>query len=191
MRRCDWVTNDQIYLDYHDNIWGRPVLGEYELFEKLCLDGQQAGLSWLTVLKKQENYKVAFDNFEPTKIVNYDQRKIGELLNNKGIIRNRLKVESIIRNAKGFLMLKDKGVNFSDFLWDFVDGKTIINQRKSLSQLPASTEESKSMSKALKQHGFNFVGETIVYAFMQAVGMVNDHLVDCHCYQACCDLARK
>ncbi|GLS84812.1 DNA-3-methyladenine glycosylase I [Paraferrimonas haliotis] len=184
MCRCSWVTKEPIYIEYHDKVWGRAVFDEYELFEKLCLDGQQAGLSWLTVLKKQESYRLAYDNFDPYKIALYDQEKVERLLNDKGIIRNRLKIESIIRNAKGFIAIKEQGLDFSEFLWGFVDGKQIVNQWSREEQLPTETEASRNMSKALKKLGFNFVGPTICYAFMQAVGMVNDHRVDCLAYQA-------
>ena len=166
---------------------GRPVYDPKELFAKLCLDGQQAGLSWITILKKQQNYEQAFANFEPEIIATFDEAKVEELMLNPGIVRNRLKVNSIIKNAKGYLAYTADGKDFSAFLWSFVGGKPIANQITAMSQVPAQTPESEAMSKALKKLGFNFVGPTICYAFMQAVGMVNDHLVECISYQACVD----
>ena len=179
--RCAWVSDDPLYRDYHDNVWGRPVYDPLELFAKLCLDGQQAGLSWITILKKQQNYYAAFANFEPEKIAQFDDEKIEELMQNSGIVRNRLKVNSIIRNAKGYLKYTEQGGDFSTFLWSFVGGKPIVNQFTSMTDIPTQTSESEAMSKALKKLGFNFVGPTICYAFMQAVGMVNDHVLSCHC----------
>ncbi|MCF1427555.1 MAG: DNA-3-methyladenine glycosylase I [Shewanella sp.] len=184
-KRCTWVSSDPLYLEYHDKVWGRPVYDDRELFAKLCLDGQQAGLSWLTILKKQENYEEAFASFNPYKIAEFDQYKVEELLQNPGIVRNRLKVNSIIQNARAFVAFVDDGNDFSKFLWDFVGGAPIQNSFSRDEALPAQTLESEAMSKALKKLGFNFVGPTIAYAFMQAVGMVNDHLIDCHCYQEC------
>lgn len=185
--RCPWCGTDPLYMDYHDRVWGRPEFNDQALFEKLCLDGQQAGLSWITILKKQESYRAAYDDFDPEKIVAYDQTRIDQLLTDPGIIRNRLKVESIIRNARGFLGFRDRGESFSDFLWSFVDHQPRQNQWRSLAEVPVTTPEAEAMSRALKKHGFNFVGPTIVYAFMQATGMVNDHLVDCPAWQACRD----
>ncbi|WP_153915679.1 DNA-3-methyladenine glycosylase I [Shewanella sp. TC10] len=181
-KRCAWLSNDPLYIDYHDNVWGRPVYDPIELFEKLCLDGQQAGLSWITILKKQHNYQALFANFDPKIIATFDEAKVEELLLNPGIVRNRLKVNSIIRNAKAYLAFVEQGNNFSEFLWEFVGGKPKINHFKSMSEVPAQTPESEAMSKALKKLGFNFVGPTICYAFMQAVGMVNDHSTDCFRY---------
>lgn len=183
--RCGWVSDDPLYREYHDKVWGRPVYDPKELFAKLCLDGQQAGLSWITILKKQHTYEEAFAQFEPAIIATFDEVKVEELMQNPGIVRNRLKVNSIIKNAKGYLAYTADGSDFSAFLWSFVGGKPIVNRYTSLSQVPAQTAESEAMSKALKKLGFNFVGPTICYAFMQAVGMVNDHLVDCIAYQAC------
>ena len=185
--RCGWVSDDPLYREYHDKVWGRPVYDPKELFAKLCLDGQQAGLSWITILKKQQNYEQAFANFEPEIIATFDEAKVEELMLNPGIVRNRLKVNSIINNAKGYLAYTADGKDFSAFLWSFVGGKPIVNQITAMSQVPAQTPESEAMSKALKKLGFNFVGPTICYAFMQAVGMVNDHLVECIAYQACVD----
>ncbi len=182
--RCAWCGDDPLYVQYHDNVWGVPVYDDQQLFAKLILDGAQAGLSWITILRKQENYYAAFDNFDPEKIARYDDEKIAELLQNPGIVRNRLKVESAVKNAKGYLKIKEEHGSFSDFLWQFVGGKPIQNSWTSMGELPAKTAESEAMSKALKKWGFNFVGPTIVYAFMQAVGMVNDHVVDCFRYEA-------
>lgn len=184
-KRCPWCGDEPIYQHYHDTVWGRPVYDDKELFAKLCLDGQQAGLSWITILKKQANYEEAYDNFEPALIAEYNEAKIESLLANAGIVRNRLKVESIIRNAKGFLKLQEEAEKFSDFLWGFVGGHPIQNAYSSMSEVPVSTPESEAMSKALKKKGFNFVGPTICYAFMQAVGMVNDHLTSCPQWQEC------
>ncbi|MGS0676806.1 DNA-3-methyladenine glycosylase I [Shewanella sp. 125m-1] len=181
--RCGWVSAEPIYQEYHDKVWGKPVFDSRELFEKLCLDGQQAGLSWITILKKQQNYEAAFANFDPKIIATFDAQKVEELLLNPGIVRNRLKVNSIIRNAKAYLEFVEQGNDFSAFLWGFVDGSPKVNHFTSMSELPAQTPASEAMSKALKKMGFNFVGPTICYAFMQAVGMVNDHTTDCFCYK--------
>jgi DNA-3-methyladenine glycosylase I len=183
--RCGWCGNDPVYVQYHDEVWGVPVYDDRQLFAKLILDGAQAGLSWITILRKQENYYAAFDNFDPEKIARYDEDKIAELLQNPGIIRNRLKVQSAVKNAKGYLKIKEEHGSFSDFLWQFVGGTPIQNSWEKMGDIPAETAESQAMSKALKQYGFNFVGPTIVYAFMQAVGIVNDHVVDCFRYEEC------
>lgn len=180
--RCDWVGNDPIYQEYHDNVWGRPNRDPQDLFAKLCLDGQQAGLSWITILKKQANYEKQFFDFDPVKIVTLDETDVERLMQDKGIVRNRLKINSIIRNANAYLTMQKDGINFSEFIWSFVEGETIHNRWTSISQVPTSTAQSDAMAKALKKHGFNFVGTTICYAFMQAVGLVNDHTTDCHCY---------
>ncbi|GGZ09099.1 DNA-3-methyladenine glycosylase I [Shewanella fodinae] len=181
-QRCGWVSTDPLYQQYHDEVWGRPVFDGQQLFAKLCLDGQQAGLSWITILRKQANYESLFANFDPQLIATYDDSKVEELLQNPGIVRNRAKVNSIIQNARAYLKFTEQGNDFSEFLWSFVNGKPLVNQHVSLSDVPAQTAESEAMSKALKKLGFNFCGPTICYAFMQAVGMVNDHLVDCFCY---------
>lgn len=191
MKRCDWVGKDTIYQDYHDQVWGRPVLDAQELFAKLCLDGQQAGLSWITILKKQQGYERAFFNFDPHKIVQMSEADLLKQRENPQIVRNRLKIESIYKNAKAYIALADSGIDFSRFIWQFVDGRTIVNQWQHIQQVPISTPESDNMAKALKKAGFSFVGTTICYAFMQAVGLVNDHTTDCHCYQSCCELARR
>jgi DNA-3-methyladenine glycosylase I len=187
MQRCSWVGDDDIYQAYHDEVWGRPVYDSQELFAKLCLDGQQAGLSWITILKKQKTYEAAFANFDPAIIAKFDEAKVEALLLDKGIVRNRLKVNSIIKNARGYIAnfsdsKDDNGDGFSLFLWGFVGGKPIVNTFRGMSEVPTQTPESEAMSKALKKLGFNFVGPTICYAFMQAVGMVNDHTTNCFCY---------
>lgn len=181
--RCLWCGEDPSYVSYHDEEWGVPEYDDQRLFAKLVLDGAQAGLSWITILRKRHNYWQAFDNFDPEKIARYDETKIAELLQNPGIVRNRLKVQSAIKNAQGYLEIMEKEASFSRFLWDFVDGQPIQNSWRSMAEVPAETKESQAMSKALKKRGFSFVGPTIVYAFMQAVGIVNDHLVDCFRYQ--------
>lgn len=184
-QRCPWCGDDPTYVAYHDKVWGVPEYNSLALFEKLCLDGQQAGLSWLTILKKQASYQAAYDHFDPRKIAGYDEQKIQSLLSDSGIIRNRLKVESIIRNAKSYLQLTSDGSSFSEFLWSFVGGKPIQNHWEAFRDVPVFTPEAEAMAKALKREGFNFVGPTIVYAFMQATGMVNDHLVCCPRHAEC------
>ena len=183
--RCPWCGTDPLYMDYHDNEWGTPLYDNQKLFEFLILEGAQAGLSWITVLRKRENYRKAFDNFDPAKIARYTDAKKAKLLLNEGIIRNRLKVDSAIKNAQAYLTMQKNGEDFSEFLWNFVGGKPKQNKWKSMSQVPAFTAESDAMSKALKQRGFNFVGSTICYAFMQATGMVNDHIIDCYRHTLC------
>lgn len=180
--RCAWVSDDPLYIDYHDNEWGVPIYDDQKLFEFLILEGAQAGLSWITVLKKRENYRAGFDGFSPQKIALYDQHKINTLLENPGIIRNRLKVQSAIINAKAYLEVIKEWNSFSDYIWHFVDGKPINNHWPDISHVPACTAVSDAMSKDLKKRGFKFVGSTICYAFMQAVGMVNDHTTNCFCY---------
>lgn len=177
--RCAWSGQDPLYIHYHDTEWGVPVHDDLKLFEFLILEGAQAGLSWLTVLKKRENYREAFDEFNVEKIAAYDQKKINSLLENPGIIRNRLKVESTVRNAKAFLKVLESFGSFNDYQWSFVGGKPLQNHRQSLQELPARSPESDAWSKDMKKRGFNFVGSTILYAHMQATGMVNDHLVSC------------
>lgn len=185
MERCPWCGTDPLYVHYHDTVWGRPEYDDLALFEKLCLDGQQAGLSWITILRKQDSYREAYDHFDPERIVCYDEARIEDLLTNPGIIRNRLKVNSIIKNARGFLKLREQGIGFSEFLWSFVGGSPIQNRWPSFDEVPVTTPESEAMSAALKRAGFTFVGPTIVYAFMQATGMVNDHLLCCPQHEAC------
>lgn len=183
--RCSWCGTDPLYVEYHDNEWGKPLYDNQKLFEFLILEGAQAGLSWITVLRKRENYRKAFDNFNPEKIARYTDAKVEKLMVNEGIIRNRLKIESAIKNAKAYLAMQKNGEDFSEFMWSFVNGKPIQNKLKHIGQVQASTAESDAMSKALKKKGFNFVGTTICYALMQAAGMVNDHVIDCHRYKAC------
>jgi DNA-3-methyladenine glycosylase I len=181
--RCSWAGDDPLYVDYHDREWGVPVHDDRTLFEFLILEGAQAGLSWITILRKRENYRQAFDGFDPQKIARYRQARIEKLLGNAGIVRNRLKVASTVTNAKAFLAVQKELGSFDHFIWGFVDGEPKINAWKSLAEVPASTPESDAMSKELKRRGFKFVGSTICYAFMQAVGMVNDHVVDCFRYR--------
>ena len=183
LTRCPWTLNDPLYLSYHDKEWGVPVYDDQLLLAKLILDGAQAGLSWITILRKRENYWAAFDNFDPEKMAHYDDSKVAELMNNTGIIRNRLKINSAIKNAQAYLRLRDDGISFSDYLWSFVGAAPIDNALKTPADYIAISPESEAMSKALKKRGFNFVGPTICYAFMQAVGMVNDHLVSCFRYE--------
>jgi len=183
-RRCEWCGEIPIYVKYHDEEWGVPVHDDNKLFEMLILEGAQAGLSWLTVLKKRENYKKAFDNFNPEIIAEYNQEKIDELLNNKGIIRNRLKIAWAIKNAKVFLSIQKEFGSFDKYIWSFVNGEPIINKFKTLKEIPVRTEISDLLSKDLIKRGCKFVGSTICYAFMQAVGMVNDHTTNCFRYVA-------
>ena len=183
IRRCNWSVSDPIYIKYHDKEWGVPVHNDRKLFEMIVLDGAQAGLSWLTILKKRKNYRKAFDNFDPKKVAKYDKRKIAQLLKNEGIVRNKLKVESAVTNAKAFLKVKEEFKTFDNYIWKFVGGKTKVNSWKTLKDIPATTNESDAMSKDLKERGFKFVGSTICYAFMQAAGLVNDHTVDCFRYK--------
>ncbi|CAM3600552.1 DNA-3-methyladenine glycosylase I [Parendozoicomonas haliclonae] len=190
-QRCGWCHSDELYRIYHDNEWGVPCRDDQTLFEFLILEGAQAGLSWITVLRKREHYREVFDQFDPVKIAAYGPEKVEELLQDPGIIRNKLKVNSAIRNAKAFLKIQEKHGSFAEYIWSFVDGKPIQNNFETLADVPASTEISDRMSKALKKDGFNFVGSTICYAFMQATGMVNDHIQSCHRYQACKDLAES
>lgn len=178
--RCEWHGTDQLYVTYHDKVWGNPEYDSKALFAKLILDGAQAGLSWITILRKEQNYFDAFDGLDPYIVAKYDDDKFDELMQNSGIIRNKLKIKSTISNAQNYVRMEEEGVGFSDFLWSFVGGQPIINRFKKLSEIPTSTKESDAMSKALKQEGFKFVGSTICYAFMQAVGMVNDHVVSCY-----------
>ncbi len=183
--RCAWVTRDAEYIAYHDQQWGRPVYDPRELFAKLCLDGQQAGLSWLTILKRTGSYYRAYADFDPVLIARFDEQDVERLMQDTGIIRNRLKVQSIIRNARAYLALQEQGIDFADYLWAFVGGAPMVNQRQGNGDIPATSAESDAMARALKKLGFNFVGSTICYAFMQAVGMVNDHLVSCPCHKEC------
>ena len=182
-KRCQWVPeNVPIYIEYHDKEWGVPVHDDQKLFEFLVLDAFQAGLSWLTILNKRENFRRAFDNFDPSKIAKYDEMIIEELLANAGIIRNRQKINATIKNASAFLKIQKEFGSFNNYIWSFVNGKTIKNYWKTDSEIPVKTNESERMSADLKKRGFSFVGSTICYAFMQAAGLVNDHLVECFRY---------
>ena len=181
-QRCGWCTTDPVYIEYHDKEWGRPVHDDRLLFEFLVLEGAQAGLSWLTVLKKRDNYREAFDNFDAAKIARYDPKKVRQLLGNAGIIRNRLKIASAIANARAFLAVRKEFGTFDKYIWQFVDGTAQKNHFPHYKKLPARTALSDAMSKDLKKRGFNFVGSTICYAHMQATGMVNDHVVECFRY---------
>ena len=178
-KRCSWVSNDPLYIDYHDNEWGHPQYDSSKLFEKICLEGQQAGLSWITVLKKRDEYRRCFFNFEPQKIIQLTATDIESLLENEGLIRNRLKLNSIVKNAHAYLAMQNNNEDFSQFIWSFVNGKPIINHFNDISEVPVSTEISDRMSKALKKRGFSFVGSTICYAFMQSMGLVDDHFETC------------
>ena len=189
--RCSWVTQDADYIAYHDTHWGRPVTDSRELFEKLCLDGQQAGLSWLTILKRTPGYRRAFANFDPARIAGFGEAEVTQLLQDSGIIRHRLKIEAIIKNARAYLAMEAEGIDFATFLWSFVGGKVKVNHWQSASEAPTSSPESDAMAKALKKRGFSFVGTTICYAFMQAVGMVNDHQSACPCHAECVALAEE
>jgi len=181
-KRCWWCGDDPEYMAYHDEEWGVPIYDDQQLFELLNLEGAQAGLSWITILRKRETYRQAFDQFDPAKIAQYDQDKIDELLNNPGIVRNKLKVNAFIINAKLYMQMQANGESFSEFLWSFVDGQPKKNSLKTRSDVKSTSEESDAMSKALKKRGFKFIGSTVCYAFMQSAGMVNDHLVDCFRY---------
>ncbi len=181
--RCEWVGDDQFLIDYHDREWGVPIHDDQRLFEFLVLEGVQAGLSWLTILKKRENYRLAFAGFDPSVIVKYNENKIQKLLQNTGIIRNKLKIRATIANAKSFLEVQKLFGSFDEYIWQFVDGTPIQNKWKSIAEIPSQSKESESMSKDLRKRGFKFVGPTICYAFMQAIGMVNDHTVKCFRYR--------
>jgi len=187
-KRCGWSSSDPIYVDYHDKEWGVPVHDDQKLFEFLILEGAQAGLSWITILRRRENYRKAFDQFDPVKVARYNQKKVTQLMKDVGIIRNRLKIESAVQNAKSFLKVRDEFGSFSNYMWEFVGGSPIQNTWKTLKHIPPKTKESEAMSKDLVKRGFRFVGPTICYAHMQAVGMVNDHVIDCFRYT---ELTRK
>jgi DNA-3-methyladenine glycosylase I len=191
LKRCPWPGQDPFYIAYHDQEWGVPEFDDRALYEKLVLDGFQAGLSWITILRKRENFRRAFDDFTPEKIARYRPARIEKLMQNAGIVRNRAKIEGTVLSARAWLDVMDKGPGFSKLLWDFVGGRPKVNNFKSRSQVPAETKISQAMSKELAARGFKFCGPTIVYAFMQAVGMVNDHLVSCHRHAACAKLGRN
>lgn len=182
MIRCPWCGNDELYIRYHDEEWGVPVHDDIKHFEFLILESAQAGLSWLTILKKRENYRQAYEGFDPKKVAQYDDRKIEELMNNSGIVRNRRKIESSINNAKRFLEVVEEFGSFDRYIWSFVDYKPIKNQWKDISEIPAYTDLAERISKDLKKRGFKFLGPTIVYSHLQATGLVNDHLVSCFRY---------
>ena len=177
--RCSWCEKDDLYRNYHDNEWGKPVYDDATIFEFLILETFQAGLSWYTVLAKRENFRKAFDNFNVEKIANYSQKKLDELAENSGIIRNKLKIKATVSNAQAFIKVQEEFGSFSKYIWGFVDGKPIDNQPKTLAEVPATSEISDQLSKDLKKRGFKFVGSTVIYAHMQATGMVNDHILDC------------
>ncbi len=177
--RCPWACQTAIERDYHDNEWGVPLHDDQRWFEAIVLDGAQAGLSWLTILKKRDAYRQAFDGFDPHKVASYDERKVAALLANPGIVRNRLKIHSAIKNARAFLAIQEKHGRFDDWIWRYVDGQPIVNRYRCASDVPAQTALSQRISKDLKKRGFSFVGPTIVYALMQATGLVNDHLLSC------------
>lgn len=181
MQRCHWVSQDPIYIDYHDNEWGKPQFDSHKLFEQLCLEGQQAGLSWITILKKRQNYRNAFYHFIPEKIVQMSAKDVDLLMQNQGIIRHRAKLEAIIKNAQAYLKMQENGEDFSQFIWSFVNHQPQINSIVDREDIPNKSPTSIALSKSLKQRGFVFVGETTCYAFMQAVGLVNDHYNKCEC----------
>ena len=189
--RCAWPGEDPLYVAYHDEEWGVPEFDDRALYEKLILDGFQAGLSWITILRKRENFRRAFDGFDPEKIARYDARKIEALMQDAGIIRNRAKIEGAVRSARAYLEVMEQGPGFAPLLWQFVDGRPKVNRFRRKSQVPAETPLSRAISKELASRGFKFCGPTIVYAFMQAIGMVNDHLVSCHRHAACAALAQR
>ena len=189
LMRCPWPKLDPLYVAYHDDEWGVPEFDDRALYEKLVLDGFQAGLSWITILRKRDNFRRAFSEFQPEKIARYTPKKVERLMQDEGIVRNRLKIEGAVLSARAWLNVMDKGPGFSRLLWDFVDGRPKVNNFRGTKQIPAESAISRKMSKELASRGFKFCGPTIVYAFMQAVGMVNDHLVSCHRHAACAKLA--
>jgi len=190
LKRCPWPKQDPLYVAYHDEEWGVPEFDDRALYEKLVLDGFQAGLSWITILRKRDNFRRAFNNFDPEKIARYPKRKIESLMKDAGIVRNRAKIEGAVSSARAWLKIMESGPGFSDLLWDHLDGTPKQNRFRSIKEVPAETELSRKMSRELAGRGFKFVGPTIVYAFMQAVGMVNDHLVTCHRHAAVQKLAK-
>lgn len=180
--RCNWVSTDPLYMAYHDEEWGVPIHDDQRLFEFILLEGAQAGLSWYTILKKRENYRAAFDGFDPVKVARYDEKKIAELLTDAGIVRNKLKVNAAVQNARSFLAVQDEFGSFDKYIWGFVGGAPIVNTWQALGEIPVETAEARAMSKDLLKRGFKFVGPTICYSFMQACGLVNDHIVSCFRY---------
>ncbi len=191
LARCPWPNDDPLYLAYHDEEWGVPEFDDRALYEKLVLDGFQAGLSWITILRKRENFRRAFDGFVPEKIARYSPKKVERLMQDAGIVRNRAKIEGALLSARAWIEAMEKGPGFANLLWDFVDGKPKVNRFRTMRQVPAETATSRAMSKELARRGFKFCGPTIVYAFMQAIGMVNDHLIICHRHEAVQKLGRK
>lgn len=191
LARCPWPKQDALYLAYHDEEWGVPEYDDRALFEKLVLDGFQAGLSWITILRKRENFRRAFAGFTPATIARYNARKVAALMQNEGIVRNRAKIEGAVASARAWLDVMEKGPGFAELLWGFVDGRPQVNRFRTIKDVPAATDVSRAMSKELAARGFKFCGPTITYAFMQAVGMVNDHLVDCHRHAACAALTKS
>jgi DNA-3-methyladenine glycosylase I len=192
LHRCPWPgKDDAVYVAYHDDEWGVPEYDDRALYEKLMLDGFQAGLSWITILRKRDNFRKAFDNFEPEKVARFDARRKAKLMQDAGIVRNKLKIEGAVLSARAYLDVMEKGPGFSALLWDYLDGQPKVNKFRDTKQVPAETQLSKKISKDLATRGFKFVGPTIVYAFMQAVGMVNDHLVKCHCHESVQGMRRR
>jgi DNA-3-methyladenine glycosylase I len=189
-QRCPWPGTDPLYIAYHDEEWGVPERDDRGLYEKLVLDGFQAGLSWITILRKREAFRRAFDDFTPEKIARYSNKKVEALMRDAGIVRNRMKIEGAVASARAWLELMESGPGFAAYLWDFVEGQPIVNRHKRITDIPAETELSRAISKALKARGFKFCGPTIIYAFMQATGMVNDHLLSCPRHAACVKLGR-
>ncbi len=190
LKRCPWPGTDPLYVAYHDEEWGVPERDDRALYEKLVLDGFQAGLSWITILRKREAFREAFDGFAPERVARFTARKVEALMRDPGIVRNRAKIEGAIASARAWLALMEQGPGFSAYLWGFVDGRPIVNRHKTIGEIPAETELSRAIAKDLKSRGFKFCGPTVVYAFMQATGMVNDHLVSCHRHAACAKLGR-
>ncbi len=190
-KRCPWPGTDPLYIAYHDEEWGVPERDDRALYEKLVLDGFQAGLSWITILRKREAFRRAFAGFAPERIARFPSKKVEALMQDEGIVRNRMKIEGTVASARAWLQMMEKGAGFAAYLWGFVDGKPIVNRYRAMTEIPAETELSRAISKDLKSRGFKFCGPTIVYAFMQATGMVNDHLMSCHRHAACVRLGRE
>jgi DNA-3-methyladenine glycosylase I len=190
IKRCPWPGTDPLYITYHDEEWGVPERDDRALYEKLVLDGFQAGLSWITILRKREAFRSAFDGFVPEKVARFNSKKIEALMRDEGIVRNRAKIEGTIASARAWLQMMEHGAGFGSYLWDFVNGKPIVNRYRAITEVPAETELSRTIAKDLKSRGFKFCGPTIVYAFMQATGMVNDHLTSCPRHAACARLGR-
>ncbi len=191
LQRCSWPGTDPLYIAYHDEEWGVPERDDRALYEKLVLDGFQAGLSWITILRKREAFRRAFVGFAPDKIARFPSKKVEALMRDEGIVRNRMKIEGAVASARAWLQMMEQGAGFTSYLWGFVDGKPIVNRYRKMTEIPAETELSRAISKDLKSRGFKFCGPTIVYAFMQATGMVNDHLMSCHRHADCVKLGRE